>query len=350
MSEQGRKGYGRLAALGLALAGAAWLVRKVFSLKSMAGNISLVPSFAGAPSYRDSQLVIPISVGVNNTSGGSVSVEVSRMEVYMDESLVAYATMPEQNKLTIAANAYSVLSGFKVALPINVILQKLSDNAFDIVSGNYDKILGRLSAKLDAVVGGVVSVSATHRFGAGATAGLGVVASGKRKIGDLSDYRPYIPPKSELRREDKYVATFANHEDTVRLMQKVVATTLDDTRRLAKWLERGTVRETVLSIWKFVYGYIQYETDSVFAEQVRRPLRTLYDQRGDCDCFSTLIGSILTNLGIPYKFRVAAISGRSYYQHVYVIVPVGTDGNYYVCDPVMDVPFKECNVTKCLDY
>jgi hypothetical protein len=74
--------------------------------------------------------------------------------------------------------------------------------------------------------------------------------------------------------------------------------------------------------------------DDRFIEQVRRPLRCLYDKKGDCDCYATLIGSMLENLNIPYKFRIAAYNGNENYQHVYVIVPNGT--GYYTCDPVVD--------------
>ena len=80
-------------------------------------------------------------------------------------------------------------------------------------------------------------------------------------------------------------------------------------------------------------------------EQVRRPLRTLYDQKGDCDCFATLIGSILENLGIKYKFRVAAYQRG--WQHDYVIVPY--ENGYYTVDPVLDQCFAEKKPTRTFE-
>ena len=84
-------------------------------------------------------------------------------------------------------------------------------------------------------------------------------------------------------------------------------------------------------------------------EQVRRPLRTLYDQKGDCDCYATLIGAMLKNMGIDFRFRIAAYSaGR--YQHVYVVVPSNdSPTGYYVVDPVLDQCFAEKAPSKFFD-
>ena len=341
--------YGKLIAWGLGIAGLAFVVRKIFSLKDMAGSLTFTPLFAGAPSYKNSELVVPISLYINNTSSGHIKVSIEKVEVYMGDSLVTYAEIPANNTLTIAANSWSKLQGFKIALPLNTIIQKLSDNAANIVSGNYDNILSSIKVKLDAIVGGVLTVSAIYNVGSQTTSGLGLVAKTSRNIGPLSDYQAYIPSKSNLKHEDTYVNISADYKNTVELMHKVVATTLPDTEKLAKWLKRDTIKETVVNIFNFIYKYIKYETDDVMSEQVRRPLRTLYDQKGDCDCYATLIGSILSNLGIPYKFRVAELHNRGYFQHVYVVVPHGTNGEVYVCDPVLDQPLKECNKTNFKD-
>ena len=86
----------------------------------------------------------------------------------------------------------------------------------------------------------------------------------------------------------------------------------------------------------------------MFQEQVRRPLRTLYDQKGDCDCYATLIGSMLYNLGIPFKFRIAEYANKGYYQHVYVIVPYS--GGYFTVDPVLDNFNQEKPTTNHKDF
>lgn len=324
-----------------------WLYRKLCGIKELAQSVSLTPMFEGVPRVSGGDLVFPVQVLIKNPSGGSLTVGVSRLEAYMGGKLTARTIAPSKSEVTIAAGGNSVLSGYRVCVPINTLVQVIGGNAYNIVNGDMSKILSRLTIRLDAVIGGSITVSVTHSMGGGVGA-LGGVAA-ERRIGPLSDYAAYIPPRSGLRRDDLYVSTSASTEDTVRLMLDVVRKTTSDTARLAAHLRRATVAETLQSVWDFVAGYIKYELDSAFAEQVRRPLRTLYDQRGDCDCYSVLIASLLTNMGIGWRFRIAKYYGRSYWQHVYVIVPKA-GGGYWVCDPVMDRCFKEKEASEVKDF
>lgn len=333
-----------------AIGGAAYIVRKVFGLKSLANSVSFMPMFAGTPYVRTNELVIPFSIGINNPSSGSLKIGIDKVEAYLSGSLVTYADIPTQNTISITSNSYSVLKGFKLRIPLNTLLQVVSANVYDIVNGNLDAILSKVSIKFDALIGGALSVSVSHSFASTTTNGLGLVAARSRVISPLSEYSAYIPSQDNLKRSDLVVSVCASTEDTIKVMKRVISETLDDTKRLAKWLKRDTLKDTIESVWNFIYRYIQYQTDDVGIEQVRRPLRTLYDQKGDCDCYSTLIGSIFTNLGINYKIRIAKLYNRSYWQHVYIIVPYGTDGKYYVCDPVVDECFKECQATETKDF
>ncbi len=181
-----------------------------------------------------------------------------------------------------------------------------------------------------------------------AVSGLGLVAASQRKIRDISDYIAYIPPRENLKYNDHIVHPDGTVRDTGELMRAVVEKYYTDVTQLAKHLKRDTLKDTLQSIWDFVYTHIQYVPDSRVREQVRRPLRTLYDQKGDCDCFATLIGALLRNLDIEFKFRIAAYSaGR--YQHVYVVVPLESTDQYWVVDPVLDKCFAEKPTSKFFD-
>lgn len=181
-----------------------------------------------------------------------------------------------------------------------------------------------------------------------AVSGLGLVAASQRKIRDISDYISYIPPRENLKYNDHIVHPDGTVRDTGELMRAVVEKYYTDVTQLAKHLKRDTLKDTLQSIWDFVYTHIQYVPDSRVREQVRRPLRTLYDQKGDCDCFATLIGALLRNLDIEFKFRIAAYSaGR--YQHVYVVVPLESTDQYWVVDPVLDKCFAEKPTSKFFD-
>ena len=181
-----------------------------------------------------------------------------------------------------------------------------------------------------------------------AVSGLGLVAASQRKIRDISDYISYIPPRENLKYNDHIVHPDGTVRDTGELMRAVVEKYYTDVTQLATHLKRDTLKDTLQSIWDFVYTHIQYVPDSRVREQVRRPLRTLYDQKGDCDCFATLIGALLRNLDIEFKFRIAAYSaGR--YQHVYVVVPLESTDQYWVVDPVLDKCFAEKPTSKFFD-
>lgn len=141
--------------------------------------------------------------------------------------------------------------------------------------------------------------------------------TGKRNIKSGNKFNSFFPkPKGET----KVIKRFAQLEDTLELMRQVTFSTLEDTRQIAKVLTGETVRETCHNIWKFCFKYLQYTKDEQGKEQVRRPSRTWMDrERGiDCDCMSVFIGSILSNLNIPFAFRLARYQSPEF-EHVYPI-------------------------------
>lgn len=334
--------------LGAAAVGIAMLWRKVSGVSDLAQNVTFKPYINGIPSVKNWSLSVPVGVEISNPTSGRLSVEIKGGAAYVNGTELVTLSIPAAAKVDIAANGTSKLEGLNISAPITTLLQFISDNIYNVINGDLEQIKRLLSVRVDAVVGGTLNVSVTHSFADDATQNLGLVSNGRRSLKPFSDYSAYLPPRTELLRTDSIVIPGGSVEDTVRLMREVVRTTLSDTARLSRWLRRNTVRDTVESVWNFVYNYIQYERDSSLREQVRRPLRTLYDRAGDCDCYATLIGSILTNLDIPFRFRIAEYNNRGYYQHVYVIVP--TERGYYTCDPVLDRCFEEKPPTRIKDF
>lgn len=138
----------------------------------------------------------------------------------------------------------------------------------------------------------------------------------------------------------------ARLHDTLNLMKDIVHQTTTDTSKLAPKLKGHNVVEVCRNIWNFVYGHIQYTMDATGIEQVRRPSRTWADRATgvDCDCYTVFIGSILTNLGIPYQMRITKYGGKKHFQHIYPIVPC--KGGHITIDCVADrfnyeVPYSE---------
>jgi hypothetical protein len=128
---------------------------------------------------------------------------------------------------------------------------------------------------------------------------------------------------------------------TVGYMKKIVRDHHEDVSKIAESLYDPKLSRFLRNIFKFVMTYVKYETDSAFTEQLRTPLRTLKDQRGDCDCMSILIGAILYNKNIPFNFRVSKYDANRDFSHVYVIVPRNGDSGYYVMDTVIKTFDKE---------
>jgi len=141
--------------------------------------------------------------------------------------------------------------------------------------------------------------------------------SGKRHIKNGNEFNELFP---EVKGEFKTIKKVANLDDTIHLMKEVVATTLEDTQALSEMLEATTEKQTCSNIWNFCFNHLQYTKDEMGKEQVRRPARSWQDrtQGVDCDCMSVFIGSILTNLDIPFSFRLTKYDSTEF-EHVYII-------------------------------
>lgn len=177
--------------------------------------------------------------------------------------------------------------------------------------------------------------------------GIGLVATGKRTLKPGYEYDRYFsPPK----REDKYLTYTGTTDDTIEFMADIIKNTLADTKQIAQVLKGKTLNDTLRNVFNFIFGHIQYKPDDPTTEELRRPSRVWADRQSgvDCDCYSILIGSILSNLNIPFSLRMVKINGRAYFQHVYVVVPkdgtrsaIDKKGGYYTVDPVLDTYNEE---------
>lgn len=178
-------------------------------------------------------------------------------------------------------------------------------------------------------------------------------ASKNRLLRSGKEFDHLFPKASGI---DTYLNTSntATVFDSVATVKKVVASTLDQTKQLAKVLNQGSIKATSKAIWDFIYNHIQYKIDTPGTEQVRSPARAWADRVSgvDCDCYSTFISSVLTNLSIDHVLRMTAYrpvlsnnDQQKPWQHIYVIVITNQSGyasnpidsrNYITIDPVKD--------------
>src|SRR6478672_2612769 len=98
----------------------------------------------------------------------------------------------------------------------------------------------------------------------------------------------------------------ASEDDTLKFIPIVVKDTIQHTQKIAQLLKADTVYQTCQNIWQFIYDHIAYRKDEDGKEQIRSPARTWHDRlKGvDCDCYTTFISSILSNLGIKHLLRI----------------------------------------------
>ena len=355
------------AKIALALGGLAaftFVAIKLLQLQNFAKLLTISPKLDGGLQNFQvtlTEIKIPLAIDFGNRTDQSINIQVNAVDVYYKDKKVA-STKPNTENVTIKANSTNTLKGLKLMLSTLSLISMMGDAINVILSkGDYAALINDISLdvtctynnsivfSIDKIkLGDSRDVNAETGKTDTAVKGLGLVAASLRNIKPFSDYEMYIPPKSELKKRDLIMIPDGSVEDTVELMKEVAKKYAADTKTLSKHLEKPTIPQTLKRIFDFVYNYIQYVPDSRTTEQVRRPLRTLWDRKGDCDCYSVLIGSILENLGIPYKFRIAAYNGKSNYQHVYVVVPY--NGKMLVCDPVVDECFYEKPTSKHKDF
>lgn len=146
--------------------------------------------------------------------------------------------------------------------------------------------------------------------------------------------------------------------DTIKFIPQVVRETLFHTKKIAQVLKTDNLRDTCKNIWDFVYDHIAYKKDEDGKEQIRSPARTWHDRENtmgvDCDCYTTFISSILSNLKIRHALRITKYK-EDHFQHIYPIVPL-PDGTYITIDCVVkkfdyEEPYSEKKDTKMdLEY
>lgn len=122
------------------------------------------------------------------------------------------------------------------------------------------------------------------------------------------------------------VKQYAQLGDTIGLMKEVITKSTASTTRIAELLKAATLKETCRNVWNWCFRHIQYEKDEFGVEQVRHPARTWADRRKgvDCDCLTVIIGSILTNLKIPFVIRITKYQAPDF-EHVYPVALIGNE-------------------------
>lgn len=353
--------------IGGAIAGLAMLVwAKTSSSVNAVKNLSITPMWYGGVNDMKvslSGVKLPLAIDIENRSDQTITARINAVDIYQGESKIAY------NKASLTEFTLSPYSTERVKLDVVVSLSFIYNlcnlSATQILSGKgFDQILEAFSDmkfRIDFTVnntiqtpilvdmeGGTVTLDGVNRLcGLSGCVGL-VVKKGARGTGNISKYQHLIPEQSMLSYSDPCVIRGVTPEQTARMIRRLAKKTAWQTAELAKALEGGDIETTTENIFNFVYKYIDYQKDSSIREELRLPLRSLYDQRGDCDCMALLIASIMENLKYNYKIRIAAYDSEGTYQHVYIVVD--DRGIERICDPVLEECFTQKEYTRKKDF
>jgi hypothetical protein len=109
--------------------------------------------------------------------------------------------------------------------------------------------------------------------------------------------------------------------DTMPLIINKIYRTLYHTEKLATKLKGSSLTDTCRKDWQFIFDHVRYRKDAANSEQVRSPRRLIYDGKGDCDCFTVTLSSLLINQGIPHYLRIMSEEGGNAWGHIYIVVP-----------------------------
>lgn len=309
-------------------------------------NYSKAPEIVGISKFRRLRFTVTFTVQNKGSEGQSIEIK----NITLNYKNTPIVKLPNTIKGYVPAGAISELNSVTFE-PSLTDLENAKVGEFSAWKSYGDQsieIASKLSIKA-TLEANLTTMALTLDLQKIALNGLGLVAKAKRVISPKKDYLHLIDSIGSLENTNPIIVNDGDVDRTLHEMSKIVKKYKGDTRNLAKALKANTLNQTLKNIFDFVYKYIQYIPDHKYTEQLRRPLRTLHDQKGDCDCYSILIATILENLGIDYRFRVTAYSDPNRFQHVYIIVPT-KNGKYYTVDPVLDNYNEEKNYSNKKDY
>jgi hypothetical protein len=152
--------------------------------------------------------------------------------------------------------------------------------------------------------------------------GLGFTPAAQRSVKPMPSWVLAIVPKPDYKVDTLKEGTPDVERDTIPAIKNIIATTLQQTKKLADKLKGRNVEESTRNVWNFVAAHVKYVADSDDHEELRTPSQTIWSGKGDCDCMTILISSLLLNMAILHSLRIMKQHSKNdSWGHIYVIVP-----------------------------
>ncbi|WP_289054989.1 hypothetical protein [Carboxylicivirga marina] len=334
-------------AVAAAIGGGFYLIKKGKKLLSGAKmNFALLGFRIHKLSLQEVQFAVKLRC--YNPTKAPITLAVNQVVANYKGSAIAYTT-PDINGLTIGAGSTQETEILFQVPYLNLVGKGLSTALLQ----NTAQLKADLSFTLSLNINGETITTTqkliTDNMNGLALGELGIV-SGPRNTQDGRRFNHLIKKASG---KDVFVKN-GNVLETVESCIETIAEHYREVEELASMLKVGSVtvsaevKATCKNIFDFSYKYLQYHKDKDGTEQLRTPARSWLDgqikfkQKGnksagiDCDDYSIFVGSLLKNLGIPFKLRITKYDGKKNFQHIYVIVPaLGDSEDEIVIDPVL---------------
>ena len=340
MEASTKKVLGTLA-IAAAVGGGFYLIKKGRKLLSGAKmNFALLGFRIHKLNLQEVQFAVKLRC--YNPTNAPITLAVNQVVANYKGSAIAYST-PDIKGLTIGAGSTQEPE-IKFQVPyLNLIGKGLSTALLQ----NTAQLKADLSFTLSLSINGE-TITTTQNLTQDNMNGLALgelgIVSGPRNTQDGRKFNHLIKKASGT---DVFVKN-GNVLETVESCIETIAEHFREVEELASMLKADTVKASCKNIFDFSYKYLQYHKDEDGTEQLRTPARSWMDgqmrfkQKGissagiDCDDYSIFVGSLLKNLGIPFKLRITKYDGKKNFQHIYVIVPaLGDSEDEIVIDPVL---------------
>ena len=335
-----KKILGALAAVA-AVGGGFYLIKKGKKLLSGAKiNFALLGFRIHKLNLQEVQFVVKLRC--YNPSNSPITLAVNQVVANYKGSAIAYST-PDIKGLTIGAGKIQEPEILFQVPYLNLMGKGLTMAALQ----NTAQLKADMTFTLTLNINGetiTTTQNLTNENMNGLALGQLGIVSGPRNTKDGRKFNHLIKKATGT---DTFIKN-GNVLETVESCIDIVADHYREVEELAKILQADTIKETCRNIFNFAYTNLQYTQDKQGTELLRTPARSWLDgqikfkQQGkssygiDCDDYSIFCGSLLKNLGIPFKFRITKYDGKSHFQHIYVFVPAkGDSEDEIIIDPVL---------------
>jgi hypothetical protein len=338
MEANTKKVFGTLAVIA-AVGGGFYLIKKGKKILSGAKmNFALLGFRIHKLTKQEIQFAVKLRC--YNPTNSPITLAVNQVVANYKGSPIAYST-PDIKGLTIGAGQFKEPEIVFQVPYLNLMGKGLTIAALQ----NTEQLKADMTFTLTLSINGE-TITTTQNLTDDNMNGLGQLGlvSGKR---DTKDGRKFNHLIKKAAGTDRFIKN-GNVLETVESCIDMVADHYREVEDLAQMLQADNLKDTCRNIFDFSYSYLQYQQDKQGTELLRTPARSWQDgqikfkQQGnsscgiDCDDYSIFVGSLLKNLGIPFKFRITKYDGKKNFQHIYVFVPAkGDSEDEIIIDPVL---------------